>query len=95
MVGWLRGENATVNAYSDIVYYFDNLNMQFNNTIVDTSTYYFGVSDDSKVGTEVSPEIAIPGPGLYMVPGFELLVFIISLIVVVLIFKYRKKDRRN
>lgn len=95
MVGWLRGENATVNAYADIVYYFDNLDMQFNNTIVDTSTYYFGVSDDSKVGTEVSPEIAIPGPGLYMVPGFELLVFIISLVVVVLIFKYRKKDRRN
>ena len=29
------------------------------------------------------------------VPGFELLIFIISLIVVVLIFKYRKKDRRN
>lgn len=95
MDGWLRGENATVKAYVDIVYYFVNLNEQFNNTIVDTSTYYFGVSDDSKVGTEVSPEIAIPGPGLYMVPGFELLVFIISLVVVVLIFKYRKKDRRN
>jgi hypothetical protein len=71
------------------------LNEQFNNTILDTSSYYFRVSDDSKVGTEVSPEIAIPGPGLYMVPGFELLVFIISLVVVVLIFKYGKKDRRN
>ncbi|NOR16083.1 hypothetical protein GQ543_00005, partial [candidate division WOR-3 bacterium] len=68
---------------------------QFNNTILDTSSYYFRVSDDSKVGTEVSPEIAILGPGLYMVPGFELLVFVISLVVVVLIFKYRKKDRRN
>ena len=95
MIGWLRGENATVNAYADIVYYFVNFNEQFNNTIVDTSTYYFRVSDDSKVGTEVSPEISIPGPGLYMVPGFELLVFVISLIVVVLIFKYGKKDRRN
>jgi len=95
MIGWLRGENASVNAYADIVYYFVNLNEQFNNTIVDTSNYYFRVSDDSKVGTEPSPEIAIPGPGLYMVPGFELLVFIISLIVVVLIFKYRKKDRRK
>jgi len=95
MIGWLRGESATVNAYADIVYYFVNFNEQFNNTIVDTSTYYFRVSDDSKVGTEVSPEISIPGPGLYMVPGFELLVFVISLIVVVLIFKYGKKYRRN
>jgi len=95
MIGWLRGENATVSAYADTVYYFVNFNEQFNNTIVDTSTYYFRVSDDSKVGNEVSPEISIPGPGLYMVPGFELLVFVISLIVVVLIFKYGKKDRRN
>ena len=100
IVGWLRGKNVTVNAYADIVYYFVNLNEQFNNTIVDAyggnlTNYYFSVSDDYEVGTEVSPTIEIPGPGLYMVPGFELLVFVLSLAVVVLIFKYRNRDRRN
>jgi len=37
----------------------------------------------------------LPDYTKYEIPGFELIVFIISLAAVVLIFKYRKKDRRN
>ena len=37
----------------------------------------------------------IPFYNPYQVPGFELLVFVISLCIVILIFKYRKKDRRT
>jgi hypothetical protein len=35
----------------------------------------------------------VPGPQLYAVPGFELLAFVVSVCVVALIFKYRKKDK--
>jgi len=35
----------------------------------------------------------MPRPQIYAVPGFELLVFVISLGAVALIFKYRKKDK--
>lgn len=37
----------------------------------------------------------LPFYQVIQVPGFELMVFLISLIVVILIFKYRKKHRRN
>jgi len=98
--GWLENENATVNISAEIIYYFENhivdgKFVEFNNTIIDTVPYYFTVVDDPNVGTEPSPEIKLPGPRYVMAPGFEVLVFLISLVVVVLIFKYRKKDRRN
>lgn len=35
----------------------------------------------------------VPGPQIYAVPGFELLVFIVSICAVALIFKYKKKDK--
>lgn len=94
-VGWMRDRNVTVKVYADIIYYFKNSEQQFNNTIVDTTTYYFNVSDVPEIGVEESPKIKLPRPHFEQVPGFETLVFIISLIVVVLIFKYRRKDRRN
>jgi len=37
---------------------------------------------------------SLPCPRKVSVPGFELLLFIVSLVIVVLIFKYRRKDRR-
>jgi len=40
-------------------------------------------------------DILLPYPHAVQVPGFELLVALISIIAVVLILKYRKKDRRN
>jgi len=94
-IGWPRGENVTVKVYAEKIYFFENLNIQFNNTIVDASTYYFNVSDDSEIGTRSSPTISMPVFKPIAVPGFELIIFLISLIVVFLIFKYRKKDRRN
>lgn len=95
-IGWPRGEtNVTVKAYAEVIYYFENLNKQFNNTIVDTATYYFDVSDDSEIGTETSPKIELPTYTPIPVPGFEAILFIISLVIIVLIFKYRKKDKKK
>jgi len=95
-IGWPRGAtNVTVKAYAEVIYYFENLNKQFNNTIVDTATYYFDVSDDSEIGTQTSPKIGLPSYTPIPVPGFEAILFIISLVIIVLIFKYRKKDKKK
>ena len=66
----------------------------FNNTITDSQTYYFQVADETGVGIEDSPEAPIPKIETVMIPGFETIVFLVSLLIVILIFKYRKKDRR-
>jgi len=96
--GWSDNNNVTVKVSAEIVYYFENLIIdgnfvQFSNTINDTNSYYFSVVDDPNVGTEAQPKVTLPGPRYVLVPGFETLIFFIALITVVLIFKYRKKDR--
>lgn len=67
----------------------------FVNYINDTSTYSFEVADESSIGIEPVIEITKPKPRTVTAPGFEILVFLISLVLVVLIFKYKKKDRSN
>ncbi len=96
--GWPRDENVTITVKAEIIYYFENhivngIFPKFNNTIVDTQKYNFTVADESAIGTEPSPEIALPLPKYQFAPGFEILVFIISLIAVLIISKKRKKNR--
>ena len=93
--GWIRGQNVTMNVYAKVIYYFENSDIEYNNTIVDTTVYYFNVSDAVEIGVEDPPEISLPQPSFVQVPGFETIIFLISLIAVVLILKYRKKDRRK
>ena len=65
------------------------------NYINDTSTYYFDVADESTIGQSESVEIPRPNPRIAAAPGFEIIVFIIALIAVVLILKFRKKKRQQ
>jgi len=104
VVGWPKDKNVTVKVYAEIAFYFVEplalssqaiSAVEYNNTIVDTQTYYFNVSDDPSIGSEESPTVTMPVPQFYQVPGFELVAFLISLVAVILIFKYWKKDRRN
>jgi len=95
MIGWEKDTNVTVKVYAEIIYYFTNLNKGFNNTIVDTATYYFNVSGDPEIGTQPSQKIGLPGFSPVSVPGFEAVIFIISLVIVALLFKYRKKDKKK
>lgn len=72
----------------------------FVNYINDTSTYSFDVANESTIGTidendDDWVKISMPATNIVEAPGFEILAFLISLGVVVLIFKYRKKERRN
>jgi hypothetical protein len=93
--GWERGTNVTVKAYADIIYYFDNLPTEYNNTIIDSGLYYFNISDVPEIGTEEPPEIILPRPKFVQIPGFEIMVFIISLILVLLTFKFCKKEGKS
>ena len=71
----------------------------FTNYINDTSSYSFKVADESSVGTDEGvPDIGDFGvlePRAVSAPGFELLVFLISILAVVLIIKYKKKDDKK
>jgi len=102
--GWPKDKNVTVRVYTEIAFYFVEpialpsqaaSAVKYNNTIVDTQMYYFNVSGDPTIGSKESPVVGMPLPQFYQVPGFELVVFLISLIAVVLIFKYRKNNRRT
>jgi hypothetical protein len=77
-----------------VVYYFQNIDEKFSNTIVDTSVYYFNATGPD-IGIELSKEIGLPGPYSVSAPGFEVLAFLVSLVAVILIFKYSKKHRRK
>lgn len=66
----------------------------FSNIIVDNQLYYFQVGG-TDVGTK-TPPMAVPPTIKYVsVPGFEAVIFIISLIAVVLIFKRKNKDKKT
>ena len=102
--GWPRNKNVTVKVYADLIHYFDRITDQqerdyskfidYNNTIIDSREYYFRVGEEG-IGFEDSPKIKLPKPKFVQVPGFELLIFIISLVIAILIFKYGKKDRSH
>ena len=100
-IGWPAGENnATVRVSAKLLYNFVNHFVDgepywFENYINDTSTYSFNVANESTIGKTESPEIDELDPRFVSTPGFEIIIFLVSLGVVVLIFKYRKKDRRN
>ena len=93
--GWIRGKEVNVTAYAKYIYYFENIETEYNNTIIDTTQHYFNVSDDSEIGTKDPPTPDLPQPRYIFVPGFETILFIISLAGVLLIVKYRKKKRNN
>jgi len=67
----------------------------FVNYINDTTTYYFDVADESTIGQIDSTEITRPNPRIAQAPGFEVIVFLIALVMVVLILKLRKKKRQQ
>jgi len=93
--GWPKDNNVTVNVSAYVVYYFENVPEDFNNTIVDTKYYTFFVQDDDNVGTKETEKVTLPGAHYVVAPGFEILVFLISVVVAILIFKYRKKNESN
>lgn len=93
--GWQKDNNVTVNVSAYVVYYFENVVEDFNNTIVDTDSYTFFVQDDDIVGTKEPEKVTLPEAHYVVAPGFEIIALISSIAIVILIFKYRKKNERN
>jgi hypothetical protein len=65
------------------------------NYINDTITYNFDVADESTIGQIDSIDIPRPSARIAAAPGFEIIVFLVALITVVLILKFRKKKRQQ
>jgi len=100
--GWPSGEkNVSVNVTAELIYNFENHMVNgkaywFKNYINDTSSYMFDVDDDPEyIGKKESEKIKHPEANIVGAPGFEVLLMIISLVALALIFKYRKRNRRN
>ena len=104
--GWPVGvENVTVKVTAEVLYNFENhyfidengrlVPIWYVKYINDTSSYTFDVADESMIGKTNSEPITRPSARFVSAPGFEAIVFIAALLVVVLIFKYKKKNRSN
>jgi hypothetical protein len=89
--GWVRNSVDTVHVFAKKIHYFENIPIAFNNSIVDTATYYFNVSNDNEIGQKEVEVPTLPQPRMVSVPGFEAYMIIIGLAAAVLIFKYKKK----
>jgi len=92
-VGWEKNKNVSMNVFAEIIYYFDNVDQEFNNTIVDSSTYYFQVGSEH-IAEELSPTIQLPQYKPVQIPGFEAVVFILALGAVMILLKRRKNDSK-
>jgi len=93
--GWIKEANITITVKATCIHYFQNDGRMYNNTIVDNSTYYVITTDANEIGTADPPEISLPQPEFVQVPGFELLVFLISIIGVLFIIKHKRSRKKN
>jgi heme/copper-type cytochrome/quinol oxidase subunit 4 len=102
--GWPKDQNVTMNVYADKIHYFPMYTSNqyceitpsnmCNNTIVDSQTYYFQVADETGISSEKAPTAKLPTPVCNPVPGFETIIFVLSLLAVLLIIRHKKKDKK-
>jgi len=98
--GWMENSNVTINLFAEVKHYFVNVEKNFTNVIKDDREYNFTTGSDANIGTEAPIEIdelsyALPAKrSLPSTPGFEILAFVLSMIVAVLIFKWGKKKKK-
>jgi hypothetical protein len=106
-LGWKENKNHSIRVFVEVIYYFKNMPETFNNTVTDNTIYTFTTGTDSNIGQEQpllsyncsqgakqkenTINYSLPCPRTIIVPGFELLFVCISLFIVVLYIKYKKK----
>jgi hypothetical protein len=95
LMGWTKNSLALIHVYAKVYHFFENVPTAFNNTIVDAQTYYFNVSNDAEIGTEAPPQVVLPQPRYVVVPGFELVLVVLSFLGVLIILKHSKKRRQT
>jgi hypothetical protein len=102
--GWPANENVTIKVYAEDVHYFKFVRPPtqtavfnltgYNNTIVDSQIYYFQTGVEN-IGLEDSPEAELPSVEVIEIPGFEAIILIAAIAVVILIFKKKNKDEKK
>jgi hypothetical protein len=102
--GWPANENVTIKVYAEDVHYFKFVRPPtqtavfnltgYNNTIVDSQIYYFQTGVEN-IGLEDSPKAELPSVEVIEIPGFEAIILIAAIAVVILIFKKKNKDEKK
>ncbi len=102
--GWPANQNVTVKVYAENIHYFkfvmpaiatEDFNLtKYNNTIYDSQVYYFQTGTEN-IGLEEPPVGQVPIIEYIQVPGFEAIILIAAIAVVILIFKKKNKDEKN
>ncbi len=102
--GWLANQNVTVRVYAEKIHYFkfvmptvptEDFNLtKYSNTIVDSQIYFF-MTGTENIGLEEPPKIDIPIKDYVQVPGFELILFIAAITLLILILKKKNKDEKK
>lgn len=102
--GWPANQNVTVRVYAEKIHYFrfvmptiptEDLNLtEYNNTIVDTQIYYFQTGIEN-IGLEEPPEIEGPVIEYIQIPGFEMILFIAAISIVILIVRKKNEDEKK
>jgi hypothetical protein len=67
---------------------------KYNNTLIDSQTYYFQTGTEN-IGLDEPPKSEEPIKEYIQVPGFEAIILITAIAVVILIFKKENKDEKK
>ena len=102
--GWPTNQNVTVKVYAEKIHYFkfvmpvvptQDLNItEYSNIIADSQKYFFKTGTEN-IGLEDPPKIELPISNYIQIPGFEIIILITAIIIVILIFKNKNKDDKN
>jgi len=102
--GWLANQNVTVRVYAESIHYFkfvmptvptEDFNLtKYSNRIVDSQVYYFQTGTEN-IGLDEPPKIEVPIRDYIQVPGFEAIILIAAITIVILIFKKKNKDEKK
>jgi len=94
--GWAENSTVVMHLYAEVSHYFLNNPTRYSNNVTANLTYTFSTGVDSNIGTaaDPTPNYPLPQPSMQgATPGFEILVALGALAVVVLVI--RKKKRKQ
>lgn len=94
--GWVQNSTASMHLYAEVSHYFLNNPIMYSNNITAPQTSTFSTGADTNIGTaaDPTPNYTLPGPNIQgATPGFEVLIALGALAVVVLVIRKKKQKQ--
>lgn len=95
--GWTQNSTLTMQIHAEVSYYFINNPVRYSNNVTSSQTITVTTGLDPAIGATADPKpnYPLPKPQLQSAtPGFEILVAIAALAVVVLVVRKQKRRKR-